>query len=114
MEADCIFCKIKSGEIKSEILYSDEYCFVIKDIAPRASVHLLVIPNKHIEELINMDNGDDIIIGKMFLNAQKVANDAGISKSGYRLIINQGEHSGQMVDHLHLHVIGGQQLGGMV
>ena len=50
----------------------------------------------------------------MFLNAQKVANDAGISESGYRLIINQGEHSGQMVDHLHLHVIGGQQLGGMV
>tara|TARA_B100001750_G_scaffold45364_1_gene33658 strand:- start:228 stop:572 length:345 start_codon:yes stop_codon:yes gene_type:complete len=114
METDCIFCKIKSGEIKSEILYSDEYCFVIKDIAPRAPVHLLVIPNKHIEELINMDNGDVIIIGKMFLNAQKVANDAGISESGYRLIINQGEHSGQMVDHLHLHVIGGQQLGGMV
>ena len=114
METDCIFCKIKFGEIKSEILYSDEYCFVIKDIAPRAPVHLLVIPNKHIKELINMDMGDDVIIGKMFESAQKMANDTGISNSGYRLIINQGEHSGQMVDHLHLHLIGGEQLGGMV
>ena len=114
METDCIFCKIKLGEIKSEILYSDEYCFVIKDIAPRAPVHLLVIPNKHIEELINMDMGDDVIIGKMFESAQKMANDTCISNSGYRLIINQGEHSGQMVDHLHLHLIGGEQLGGMV
>ena len=95
-------------------MYSDEYCFVIKDIAPRAPVHLLVIPNKHIEELINMDMGDDVIIGKMFESAQKMANDTGISNSGYRLIINQGEHSGQMVDHLHLHLIGGEQLGGMV
>ena len=114
METDCIFCKIKFGEIKSEILYSDEYCFVIKDIDPRAPVHLLVIPNKHIEELINMDMGDDVIIGKMFESAQKMANDKGISNSGYRLIINQGEHSGQMVDHLHLHLIGGERLGGMV
>ena len=114
MGTDCIFCKIQNGVIKSKILYSDEYCFVIKDIAPRAPVHLLVIPNKHIEELINMDVGDDVIIGKMFESAQKMANDTGISNSGYRLIINQGEHSGQMVDHLHLHLIGGEQLGGMV
>ena len=114
MRTDCIFSKIQNGVIKSKILYSDEYCFVIEDIAPRAPVHLLVIPNKHIEELINMDVGDDVIIGKMFESAQKMANDTGISNSGYRLIINQGEHSGQMVDHLHLHLIGGEQLGGMV
>ena len=114
MGTNCIFCKIQIGEIKSEILYSDEYCFVIKDIAPRALVHLLVIPNKHIEELINMEMDDYVIIGKMFESAQKMANDTGVSHSGYRLIINQGEHSGQMVDHLHLHVIGGEQLGGMV
>jgi len=114
MGTNCIFCKIQIGEIKSEILYSDEYCFVIKDIAPRAPVHLLVIPNKHIEELINMEMDDYVIIGKMFETAQKMANDTGVSHLGYRLIINQGEHSGQMVDHLHLHVIGGEQLGGMV
>ena len=114
MGTDCIFCKIQNGVIKSKILYSNEYCFVIEDIAPRAPVHLLVIPNKHIEELINMDVGDDVIIGKMFESAQKMANDTGISNSGCRLIINQGEHSGQMVDHLHLHLIGGEQLGGMV
>ncbi len=114
MGTDCIFCKIQNGVIKSKILYSNEYCFVIEDIAPRAPVHLLVIPNKHIEELINMDVGDDVIIGKMFESAQKMANDTGISNSGYRLIINQGKHSGQMVDHLHLHLIGGEQLGGMV
>ncbi|MBK50548.1 MAG: histidine triad nucleotide-binding protein [Chloroflexi bacterium] len=114
MKTDCIFCKIKKGEIKSEILYSNQYCFVIKDISPRAQVHLLVIPNKHIEELVNMDKGDQVIIGEMFASAQRLATDTGISDSGYRLIINQGEHSGQMVDHLHLHVIGGEQLGGMV
>ena len=114
METNCIFCKIQNGVIKSEILYTDKYCFVVKDIAPRAPVHLLVIPNKHIEELINMDKGDDVIIGKMFEVAQKMAAQTDISNSGYRLIINQGENSGQMVDHLHLHIIGGKLLGGMV
>lgn len=114
MKAECIFCKIQKKEIQSEVLYSDKYCFVIRDIAPRAPVHLLVIPNKHIEELVNMDEGDDDTIGKMVDVAQKMADGTGISSSGYRLIINQGEFSGQMLDHLHLHVIGGEQLGGMV
>ena len=114
METECIFCKIQNGEIESEILYSDKHCFVIRDIAPRAPVHLLVIPNKHVEELVNMDDGDDATIGKMFDAAQKMADETGIATSGYRLIINQGEFSGQMVDHLHLHIIGGKRLGGMV
>jgi histidine triad (HIT) family protein len=114
MKAECIFCKIQKKEIRSEILYSDKYCFVIRDIAPRAPVHLLVIPNKHIEELVNMDEGDDDTIGKMVDVAQKMADGTGIASSGYRLIINQGEFSGQMMGHLHLHVIGGKQLGGMI
>ena len=106
------FFFLESVIILSNIFFNSNAS--VKDISPRAQVHLLVIPNKHIEELVNMDKGDQVIIGEMFASAQRLATDTGISDSGYRLIINQGEHSGQMVDHLHLHVIGGEQLGGMV
>ena len=113
MAEDCIFCKIGGGEIESEILYRDDNCFVIRDIAPQAPVHLLVIPNRHFAELTGLTPEDHAMVGGMFQAAQEMAKREGVDSTGYRLIINQGGHARQHVPHLHLHVMGGRQLRGM-
>ena len=113
MASDCIFCKIGSGEMASDILYRDSHCFVIRDIAPKAPVHVLVIPNEHFTFLSDLTPGHGTMVGAMLLAAEDVAVREGIGQSGYRLVINQRDDSGQMVDHLHMHVLGGQPLGGM-
>lgn len=113
MSDDCIFCKIGGGEIESEIVYRDDTCFVIKDIAPKAPVHLLVIPNRHFTGLEGLTPEDYAMVGGMFAAAKEVAGAEGVSGSGYRLIVNQGADAGQAVDHLHLHVLGGRRLGAM-
>ena len=100
MGQDCIFCKIAEGEIPSDILYRDDVCFVIRDIAPAAPVHLLVIPNEHFTYLDGLMPDRHRMVGAMFQAAAQMAVREGISKSGYRLSINQGDDSGQMVDHL--------------
>jgi len=107
---DCIFCKIAAGEIASDILYRDAECFVIRDIEPQAPVHLLVIPNEHFTDLDGLTSDRHGMIGAMFEAAAQMAEQVGIAKSGYRLTVNQGDDSGQAVDHLHLHVLGGQRL----
>lgn len=113
MEQACIFCKIRDGDIPSDVLYRDDSCFVIRDIAPKAPVHLLVIPTEHFTFLSNLDSGFHARLGEMFETAHVVARREGVVESGYRLIINQGSDAGQMIDHLHLHVLGGRALGGM-
>lgn len=113
MPSDCIFCKIRDGIIPSEILHQDDTCFVIRDIAPKAPSHLLVIPNQHFTELTNLTSDQADMMHNMFLAAKKMAEAEGIDGSGYRLIINQGVDSGQEVPHLHLHVLGGRKLSGM-
>ena len=113
MEEDCIFCKIRDGEIPSDVLYRDDSCFVIRDIAPKAPVHLLVIPNEHFTFLSHLTSGFHATLGAMFEAAHLMAGREGVDESGYRLIINQGADAGQMIDHLHLHVLGGRALGGM-
>ncbi|MBM3935079.1 MAG: histidine triad nucleotide-binding protein [SAR202 cluster bacterium] len=113
MANDCIFCRIKSGEIKSDIVYTDEQCFIIKDIAPKAPVHLLVIPNKHFTYLTGLTVEENEMIGGMFRAAAETARKQGIDKTGYRLVINQGANSGQQVPHLHLHILAGRQMGMM-
>lgn len=113
MEQDCIFCKIRDGDIPGDVLYRDDSCFVIRDIAPKAPVHLLVIPTEHFTFLSNLDSGFHATLGAMFETAHVVARREGVVESGYRLIINQGADAGQMIDHLHLHVLGGRALGGM-
>ncbi len=113
MATDCIFCKIKNGEIKSETVYKDEQCFIIKDIFPKAPVHLLVIPNKHFTYLTGLTTAENDMLGGMFRAAADTAKKLGIDKTGYRLVINQGEHSGQQVPHLHLHILAGRQMGMM-
>lgn len=113
MAQDCIFCRIGRGEIDSEILYRDDSCFVIRDIAPKAPVHLLVIPNEHFTYLAELTPTHYPMMDGMFAAAQEMAGREGVAGSGYRLVINQGEDSGQEVAHLHLHVLGGKRLGEM-
>ena len=113
MPQDCIFCKIGSGEVESEVLYQDDDCFVIRDIAPKAPVHLLIIPTRHFTYLTNLTQDSYPMLGGMFTAAEAMAKREGVGGSGYRLIINQGDHSGQQVPHLHMHMLGGRPLAAM-
>lgn len=114
MDRNCIFCKINAGEIPGDFVYRDNDTFVIRDIAPRAPVHLLVIPTVHVERIAELDSGDLSIVAAMFRAAKEAVQCECIAESGYRLIINQGEEGGQEVPHLHMHVLGGKRLGGLL
>jgi diadenosine tetraphosphate (Ap4A) HIT family hydrolase len=103
---------ISKGEVNSKKLFSNDFCFVIEDIAPKAPLHLLIIPHKHILRLSDFEDVA-IILGSMFDAAVNYAKDIGIADDGYRLVINQGENSGQEVPHLHLHLLSGRKLLGM-
>lgn len=111
MEQGCIFCDILAGSVESEILYRDDHCFVIRDISPRAPVHLLIIPVLHFTYLTNVTPAYYPVLGDLFLVAEKMAKREGVGSTGYRLVINQGEHAGQVVPHLHLHLLAGRDLG---
>ena len=113
MAADCIFCKIGSGEVKSDILYRNDGCFVIRDIAPKTPVHLLVVPERHFTYLKGLTAEDSEMLGVMFAAASEMARREGVEDSGYRLVINQGGDAGQQVPHLHLHLLAGRPLGAM-
>jgi len=104
---DCIFCKIINKEIPSEIIFEDEEVIVFKDIKPKAPVHLLIVPKKHIESINEAQEEDKKLIGKLFLVARDFAKKMGVSDSGYKLLINVGEGGGQEVFHLHVHLMGG-------
>ena len=112
MEQDCIFCKIISGNITSQIIYQDGEIMVIRDINPKAPTHLLLIPKTHIATLNDLTPAQNALAGHLIQTAIKMANKEGIASKGYRLIINCGREGGQEVDHLHLHVLGGRKLSG--
>ena len=113
MAQDCIFCRIGGGQVDSDILYRDDNCFVIRDIAPKAPVHLLVIPNQHFTYLSDLTPAHYPMMGGLFTVAGEMARREGVADTGYRLVINQGSDAGQAVPHLHLHVLAGKRLGGM-
>ena len=111
MADDCLFCKIRDGDIPSDILHRDDYCFVIRDIAPATPTHLLVISVQHFTDLTGMTPEFQPTIGAMFAVASDMAEAEGVADTGYRLVVNQGGDSGQLVPHLHLHVLGGRPMG---
>ena len=113
MTEQCIFCRIARGDIPSEMLDRDDTAFVIRDISPKASTHLLVIPLEHVTQIACFDPDGGGLLGHMMTMTSEAARREGIAESGYRLVINQGPDSGQEVDHLHLHVLGGNRLGAM-
>ena len=110
MTDSCHFCKIISGEAQAEIIYHDEQATAFPDIQPVALTHILIVPNKHIESVNALEPEDEQMMGHLFSVARQLANEAGVSKSGYRLIINTGTDGGQSIYHLHLHLIGGQRM----
>jgi histidine triad (HIT) family protein len=107
---ECLFCQIANKEIPAEIVYEDDKILAFKDIKPVAPVHLLIIPKKHILSVNHLEKQDRELIGELFLVAQKNAKEQGISKTGYRLVFNIGRDAGQTIEHLHLHLIGGEKL----
>lgn len=108
---DCIFCKIVKGEIPSEKVYEDDKVLAFKDINPATPIHVLVIPKKHINNLLEIKEEDNEIILDIFSSIKKIAKQLGIEESGFRLISNCGKDSGQEVMHLHFHILAGKKLG---
>ncbi len=108
---DCLFCKIIAGTIPADMLYSDEQLIVIKDINPKADVHLLVIPREHIISLKELNASHDTLIAHITRLLPKLAEEQGLSE-GFRTIINTGKGGGQEIFHLHIHLLGGQKLPG--
>ena len=109
-EQDCIFCQVVAGEISADIIYRDDRAVAFRDINPQAPVHVLIIPREHMESLDEAAGRDETTLGHLLRVAARVANEQGLSESGYRTVINTGAGAGQSVFHLHLHVIGGRPL----
>ena len=107
---DCIFCQIVAGKIPGEILYQDEEVIAFRDINPQAPAHLIIIPKRHIPSLVHLSEAESSLVGHMVNVANQLAKREGVSESGYRLVINCGEQGGQLVPHLHLHLLGGRKL----
>ncbi len=110
MPPTCIFCKIAAGEAPATVLYQDELAIAFRDIHPVAQTHVLVIPRRHIESVNAVEAGDESLLGHLIVVARKIAEMEGIAAGGYRLLVNTGPNAGQVVYHIHLHVIGGQRL----
>jgi len=111
---DCIFCQIVAGKIPSEILYQDEKIIAFRDINPQAPTHLLFIPREHIPSLAHITQAESPLMAHMVSIANQLAKREGVSESGYRLVINCGKEGGQLVPHLHLHLLGGRHLSGIM
>lgn len=106
----CVFCRIIAGSQPAARLYQDEWVTAFRDIHPQAPIHILVVPNQHLASLNEADELDEPMLGRLFTVAQRLAEQEGIRETGYRVIVNTGPHAGQIVFHLHLHLIGGQRL----
>ena len=110
MPDTCIFCRIISGEIPGDFVYQDDEMVAFRDIHPMAPTHILLVPREHIEGVQTLTPEKEGLVGRMVLRARLLAEETGIAENGYRLVFNSGPDGGQMVPHLHLHLIGGRKL----
>jgi histidine triad (HIT) family protein len=106
----CLFCKIVKKEIPAKVLFEDEHLVAFSDVNPQAPTHALIIPKRHIVSLNEATSADAELLGRLVIAAQRVAREAGISDSGWRLVVNNGAHAGQSVFHIHAHVLGGRPM----
>jgi diadenosine tetraphosphate (Ap4A) HIT family hydrolase len=106
--ADCLFCKIAAGTIPADRLHDDDLVVALRDIAPRAPTHILLISRRHIASAADLTEADGPLLGRLFAVAASLAREAGIADGGYRLVSNVGRWGGQTVDHLHFHLMGGR------
>jgi histidine triad (HIT) family protein len=105
-----LFEKIIRREISAAIVYEDDLCLAFEDIAPQAPHHVLLIPKKPIPSLAELESEDQALLGHLMLKASAIAQDLGLSKKGYRLVVNNGDDGGQTVNHLHIHILGGRPM----
>ena len=104
----CLFCGIIKGDIKGDIVYQDGSVVALRDINPKAPVHILIVPRKHIETLLDLEQEDKRLVGDIFFAAAQLARDQGISENGFRVVLNCGAGAGQSVYHIHFHLLGGR------
>ena len=109
--SDCIFCKMVAGEIQPDVVYEDDDVLAFRDINPVTPHHLLVIPRRHIATTNDLGPDDAELVGKLYLAAAKIAADFGFGESGYRTVMNCNSDGGQLVFHIHLHLMGGRAMG---
>ena len=108
---DCLFCKMVAREIEPDVVYEDDDVLAFRDINPQAPVHVLIIPKRHISTLNDLQPSDAELIGKLSLAAARVASQEGIAEDGYRTLINTNREGGQVVFHVHMHLMGGRRMG---
>jgi len=109
-----LFEDIRDGKEEANIIYKDEYITAFDDKYPEAPIHILIIPNKKITSMNDIEDSDELYLGKILLSASKIAKEKGIGDSGYRLITNSGKDGGQEINYLHFHLLGGVPIGRMV
>ena len=108
---DCVFCKIREGTIPATFLHEDDKCFAFRDVNPMAPTHVLIVPKKHVATLNDITGEDAPTLGQMFLVAKKIAADEGVADDGWRAVFNVNRGGGQVVLHVHLHLLGGRTFG---
>ncbi len=109
----CLFCQIAMGKIPSDIVFEDDELMAFRDINPQAPLHILIIPKKHIDSIAEVTGKKDAnLVGRIAVLANSLAREEGIDQTGYRLVTNCREQGGQLVKHLHFHLLGGRQLSG--
>jgi histidine triad (HIT) family protein len=111
VKGDCLFCKIRDGQIPATVVYRDDRALAFKDIGPKAPLHVLVIPLAHVETLGEAEPAHESLLGHLMLVAAQVAHDAGHTDKGFRVVMNSGVGAGQTVFHMHLHVLAGRSFG---
>jgi len=111
--SNCLFCKIINKEIPAKIIFENDFIIVFQDIHPKAPVHLLMVPKQHIALVNELNTVNIHFISEIFLQVKNIAKEQGIDQTGYRLVVNSGPDSGQEVQHLHWHLLGGKKLAGI-
>jgi histidine triad (HIT) family protein len=109
MASDCLFCKIIAGTIPANRVYEDEFCIGFPDINPQAPTHLLIVPKEHLASLAKANPEHTLLVGQLMAAATEIARDQKLN-NGYRVVVNTGDHGGQTVHHLHLHLLGGRPM----
>ena len=107
---DCLFCKIRDGDIPCDTVFENDDVFAFNDVSPQAPVHVLLIPKKHISTVNDLEDVDEAIMGKLFSAGKNIASQKGLSVDGYRLVVNCNEKAGQTVFHIHMHLLGGRNM----
>ena len=104
---ECVFCGMSAGTVEADFLYLDQQIMVVRDINPKAPTHLLIIPRRHVKSLAYAAGRTSATLGQLFVIAEEMARRQGVTLSGYRLVVNQGPDSGQELEHVHMHLLGG-------